>query len=178
MRTIYLILFLIIPSVCLCQLDSSIKFQTPEIKLRYYSPIDKDTLSISNINTIVLKDDEILTHSARFNIAQLNRVTVNTGKGKFTTGLFPGAMGGLAIGLILGSILDNAEDKDHGGGHPLVSIKNALITIPVGTILGALIGGVIFTQIDMKKNYSFPGSNADFKKREFLEVMNLYGKKK
>ena len=178
MRTICLIILLAIPALTYSQLDSSVKYQTPDIKLRYYSPAVNDTLEISNVNTIVLKGDEVLTQSGSFNIAQLNRVTVNTGKGKYTDGLLPGAMGGLAIGLILGSILDNADTKDHGGGHPLVSIKNALITIPVGTILGALIGGVIFTQLDTKTNYDFPGSNADFKRIELKSLMEKYGRKK
>lgn len=165
MRTIYLIIFLAIPALSYSQLDSSVKYQTPDIKLRYYSPAVNDTLEISNVNTIVLKGNEVLTQSGKFKINQLSSVSIQTGKGKFSDGILPGVMGGLVAGIILGSILDHGEDKapSHGGG-PILNIKNALITIPVGALLGAVIGGLVSSQFPTKSSFEIPGTNETFKK--------------
>lgn len=176
MRILYLMLMLIIPSLGFAQLDSNTySYQTPGVKLRYYSPAAKDTLETGNVNRLVLKGDYVLTHAGKFKVNQLSSMSIPTGKGKFSSGILPGIVGGAVVGLIIGSMLDVDDEFNHGGYF--FNIKYAIVTIPVGIVLGAITGGIISTQINTYTNHDFPGSNAEFKKIELKSLMEKWRKR-
>jgi len=178
MRLICIVMLLLLPAICYSQLDSNThSYQTPGVKLRYYSPAAKDTLEVNNVYRLVLQDDYILTQSGKFKIDQLSSVKIRTGKGDFWSGFALGTAGGAVVGLIIGSMLDHNDKEKGGGGHPEFYIGNALISIPVGMVLGAITGGLIFTQINTYTDYDFPGSNAEFKKIELKSLMEKWRKR-